>query len=1381
MRFRRFYSTAVVCLILALLPASSFAALPDDEYVADPFSAFEPENGELYGFGDPEEWDGEVWTEEEGGWTEYSNTEWNLAANPDFEDLDATGWATGWTIGSLSDDATVTEFTIEPEGFAGGHSARLQSYSANVAYFEQILSVMPDTLYRVSCWIKAEDVPDGVLGAHIALPDCDQISEAFHDTYGDWSYAELYVDVGRDIYEVVLQLRLGGNSTLTSGVAYFDGVEFEIADGLPDGAVYGQIGEVSEKWEEPESIPHAAAVVVCTLACAAVLYACYRYSKRESLLEPDTARTEVVRQSGADGPTAVYITLNRPRAPIQLKLLIAIGVILRVIVAFLFEGHPTDIICFTYWADSVYAIGPANFYTAGFFSDYPPGYIAVLYFIGFIKSVLNIASGTRLFSVLVRIPPIIADVVSAWLIYKMAMKSGEKAQSGAEAPGARSAFALSAAAAALFSLTFIFLSSGWGQIDSILTLFILLCIERFTEGRVYWASVFYIVAVLIKPQALMFGPLFLVAFIVRMIDMCRARRPRRAEENTDSGPPLENGSSGTPAPTWKFRFEPFKQLLLCLLIMLAIFAAVVLPFTGSQQPFWFVEKYLGTATAYNYATINAFNLFGVLGGNWVSSDAAVIGEITYGSLGTLLLCSVLAFCCILYILSRKKEGSLLLSSALMIAGIFVFSHFMHERYIFPCLMLLLAAYVKIRDRRLMFSFIAISAATLYNAGFIYAVASDLNLQVADMFQPVITIGGLAQIAAVVYLGYCAVDILLRGRVVLAKALTGGKAEPKAYVPLKLTPRDNKLRMTKRDYIYVCALTLVYALVALVNLGSLQAPRTYWRADDDSQGVYAVFGERDYYVKEMRVFAGIGQDSANIALHRGGEVTDESFMYSQTYDEMYRWQIIPVDQEISGVTVRADSADLWVYEMAFFDENDEQIAVGSWYELDFAGTGRQAYGDANSNPAHLFDEPNMIPDTPSYYNGMYFDELYHARTAFEHLYGLDPYENSHPPLGKIFIMLGVWIFGMNAFGWRVVGTLFGIGMVPLMYVFAKRLLKKPELALFAAGIFTFDFMHFAQTRIATIDTYGVFFIILMYYYMYQYYTMNFHADGLKKTLKPLGLCGIFFALGCASKWICIYAGAGLAVIFFMSLYQRYKEHSMAAEHDEASPLAAPDAFKRNAVRTLLFAVVFFVVIPVIVYVLSYIPYMLSTENPHDLKSIWGVQEFMFNYHSNLTDTHPFQSSWWSWPLDLRPIWFYSGNAPEGMVSAISSFGNPIVWWSALLGTICLVVSCARGRIKFNAETVIILVGLASQFVPWIPITRATFIYHYFASVPFIILALAYMIGKFEEEGGKRRRHLRYGIFIGAVVLFALFYPLLSGTPISRDYAETLKWLPSWGIF
>ena len=76
--------------------------------------------------------------------------------------------------------------------------------------------------------------------------------------------------------------------------------------------------------------------------------------------------------------------------------------------------------------------------------------------------------------------------------------------------------------------------------------------------------------------------------------------------------------------------------------------------------------------------------------------------------------------------------------------------------------------------------------------------------------------------------------------------------------------------------------------------------------------------------------------------------------------------------------------------------------------------------------------------------------------------LSVYEWTHPPLGKVFIGLGILIFGMVPFGWRIVGTVFGIFMIPIIYIFAKRMLKKSWLALAVCLLFTFDFMHFAQT-------------------------------------------------------------------------------------------------------------------------------------------------------------------------------------------------------------------------------------------------------------------------------------------------------------------------------
>jgi len=131
---------------------------------------------------------------------------------------------------------------------------------------------------------------------------------------------------------------------------------------------------------------------------------------------------------------------------------------------------------------------------------------------------------------------------------------------------------------------------------------------------------------------------------------------------------------------------------------------------------------------------------------------------------------------------------------------------------------------------------------------------------------------------------------------------------------------------------------------------------------------------------------------------------------------------------------------------------------------------------------------------------------------EHLNGIYPYEITHPPLGKIIIGIGISLFGMTPFGWRFSGTFFGVLMLPVIYVFAKKLFGGKAVPTACMLLVATDFMHFVQTRIATIDTYAVFFILLMYLFMYMY------LEGGK--WRDLALSGIFFGLGAASKWTCL---------------------------------------------------------------------------------------------------------------------------------------------------------------------------------------------------------------------------------------------------------------------
>ncbi|MNI48640.1 putative dolichyl-phosphate-mannose--protein mannosyltransferase [compost metagenome] len=244
---------------------------------------------------------------------------------------------------------------------------------------------------------------------------------------------------------------------------------------------------------------------------------------------------------------------------------------------------------------------------------------------------------------------------------------------------------------------------------------------------------------------------------------------------------------------------------------------------------------------------------------------------------------------------------------------------------------------------------------------------------------------------------------------------------------------------------------------------------------------------------------------------------------------------------------------------------------------------------------------------------------------------------------------------------------------------------------------------------------------------------------------------------------------------------------AAQHADVGPLPAEErkrlsgivqSFFKSTLLTLAWCVLTFVVIPVVIYTLSYIPFMMVAGPGHGLKDVVTYQKHMYSYHSDLVATHPFGSSWYEWPMMLRPIWFYQGPLlPEGKLSSIISFGNPLVWWPGFLAVLLSFYVAIR---KKDKKLRMLLIAYCSQYLPWILVPRLTFIYHYFAMVPFLILILTYFIKDFTEKHPTKRKWV-YGYLAAVLVLFIIFYPLLSGFEIPKTYSSWLQWLPGWNYF
>ena len=74
-------------------------------------------------------------------------------------------------------------------------------------------------------------------------------------------------------------------------------------------------------------------------------------------------------------------------------------------------------------------------------------------------------------------------------------------------------------------------------------------------------------------------------------------------------------------------------------------------------------------------------------------------------------------------------------------------------------------------------------------------------------------------------------------------------------------------------------------------------------------------------------------------------------------------------------------------------------------------------------------------------------------------------------------------------------------------------------------------------------------------------------------------------------------------------------------------------------------------------------------------------------------------------------------------------------------------------------------------------RITFIYHYFPAILFTILMMGYVIHLLLTKFPKSKIAITVYLVI-AIACFFVFYPVVSGFPVSREYGMHLRLLKDW---
>ena len=1354
--------------------------------------------------------------------------EGNLLSNGGFERLDELGDPEGWYTNTYRNEAGYSRLQITDEkAHSGSYSALIQNASLNDARYITTVRVEPNSYYRLSGYVLVERMEDEGNGANFGIEDLYTSSTGLYDTDGQWQYLEWYGKTGPEQKEITLGVRLGGYSAESVGKAYFDDIELvkveasAVPDDVSPSLWYSLASSAAVKTEETESAPQKSTVLFCLLA-AAFLLLCL-------LLRPWLSSTE------------------KHFSALALAVLSLLAAGLRVFLALRVAGYSVDIGCFTAWSQRMASVGPAGFYRPDYFCDYPPGYMLLCWMIGGLMNAFgayNTAVGQPGL-LLVKLWPILFDLAGAALLYLYAKKR----------LGAFPALFL----AVLYALNPAVLVNGaaWGQADSVLTFFLLVCCIFAMERKWQFALPVYVTAVLLKPQALLFGPVLLV-WLVRVLLSKKEKQDLR-------GLAIGFGAS------------------------IAVAAAVILPFSVEQeQPLrWIVRLYADTLSSYAYATLNTANWYYLLAANWaqltlltgralpVATGCCALlpllmvavncirkkqpffarllrtrnGQIsllctalsvylfamaTWGCTWSLygygmmaLVYGVVILCCLHHSEVKYLPGFL----ALLLAGIYVLAVKVHERYLFPALGLFLLGYICTRDRRLLWLMIGFSVTTFLNTAIVLDNSILYGSSLGHLNDDTLALNVILCILNLLLLGFGAWVCLTPEWNAPPKYETKKERVsdedlaafqiPKGYEKMLFRPADPRLDLGWKDWAIMGAVTVLYGVLAFTNLGSTVAPQHGMvSTSGEEQIVFELNESQDFY---FLYYAGVSYNSFSIAVSEDGESWSENYPCEMREGLCYRWNYaLESWTDVNGtvkygdnspegrltlhgkyVRLNAEAAGLNLFEVAFRSPSGENLAAAV---VAHTGDRPDMLAEAQ-DPAALLDEQDTCVGEPGWYTGTYFDEIYHARTAYEHLHGQRPYETTHPPLGKLLMAVGIAIFGMTPFGWRFAGAFIGVLMLPALYLLTKQLLHRRSLAAAAMTAFALDLMHYTQTRIATIDSFPVFFILLSYLCMIRYMQTDVFAlrqeenprcfsHAFWKSQIPLALSGLFMGLSIASKWIGLYSAVGLAILFFTAVWRQFRAGSFAfccIDRQEMEPdiqKRIDDAQRFTLNRILMtcgLCVVYFILVPCVIYYLSYIPY-LSPTGPVTIERVVQAQIGMLNYHSTpgLGMDHPFQSPWWQWPLILKPMWFAQDKfEPAGMASTIMCMGNP---WIFYLGALCMLgvigallcksfrlgrsgLEIRRGDGDLSLYTIVI--GFAAQFLPWVLVPRSMYMYHYFASVPFIIIATVWWIGRIRKP---KAVAIALAVYLtGAAVFFVMFFPYASGWLTSTQWLDSMKWV------
>lgn len=386
---------------------------------------------------------------------------------------------------------------------------------------------------------------------------------------------------------------------------------------------------------------------------------------------------------------------------------------------------------------------------------------------------------------------------------------------------------------------------------------------------------------------------------------------------------------------------------------------------------------------------------------------------------------------------------------------------------------------------------------------------------------------------------------------------------------------------------------------------------------------------------------------------------------------------------------------------------------------------------------------------------YFDEVHYLPAARALLEGEAWLNREHPLLGKELIALGIALLGDNPWGWRLLSTLAGAGAL-FASMRALWFAAQSRFAALACGLLLASgFLLFVHARIAMLDGFMVFFLGLA---AWQFAGACREPE---RGRRRLAIAGLALGLALAAKWTAASVAMLPGLAFLGVRWAAGRRRLLLSRRGGPVPGV-----------TLVEAFVWLGAVPLLVYLLTYLPCYWLEPDEMARRGILGLHRHMVELQANVIEPHPYQSTWPQWLLNWRAIWYLYENV-DGAQRGVLLIGNPLT----MLAGLPALAWCAWAGIRGRADALAVALIFAASLGLWIVAAKPVqFYYHYLVPSMALLAALALALDEWWKRG---HRALPLGVLAASCAAFAWFYPILSAAPLAgpQAFAEWM-WLDSW---